>query len=151
MGKAKNFKDFKKAMELHAIPMFNTGYADQEGNIYYVYNAKIPKRDPRYNWEKILPGESKRTLWYDYVPYDELPQVFNPFEGFFQNCNSSPYLVTGSKVDVTRALPDWTGIETHQTNRALRSLETFGVDFSISREEFFKYKYDVLYSRESIF
>lgn len=150
MGKAKNFKDFKKAMELHAIPMFNTGYADQEGNIYYVYNAKIPKRDPRYNWEKILPGESKRTLWYDYVPYDELPQVFNPFEGFFQNCNSSPYLVTGSKVDVTRALPDWTGIETHQTNRALRSLETFGVDFSISREEFFKYKYDVLYSRESI-
>ena len=125
MGKAQNFMEFEEAMKLHAIPMFNTGYADREGNIYYVYNAKIPKRDQRYNWEKILPGESKRTLWYDYVPYDQLPQVFNPFEGFFQNCNSSPYLATGSKVDVTQALPDWTGIETHQTNRALRSLETF--------------------------
>ena len=150
MGKAKNLSEFKSAMELHAIPMFNTGYADRDGNIYYVYNAKIPKRDPRYNWEKVLPSESKRTLWYDYVPYDELPQVLNPFEGFFQNCNSSPYLATGSKVDVSLALPDWTGIETHQTNRALRSLETFGVDPLISREEFFKYKYDVLYSRESI-
>jgi len=150
MGKAKNLTEFKNAMKLHAIPMFNTGYADRDGNIYYVYNAKIPKRNPRYNWKKVLPSESKRTLWYDYVPYDELPQVLNPFEGFFQNCNSSPYLVTGSKVDVSLALPDWTGIETHQTNRALRSLETFGVDPLISREEFLKYKYDVLYSRESI-
>ena len=150
MGKAKNLSEFKNAMELHAIPMFNTGYADRDGNIYYVYNAKIPKRNPRYDWKKILPGEIKSALWYDYVPYDKLPQVLNPFEGFFQNCNSSPYLATGSKVDVSLALPDWTGIETHQTNRALRSLETFGVDPLISREEFFKYKYDVLYSRESI-
>ena len=150
MGKAQNFTEFKEAMEIHAIPMFNTGYADRDGNIYYVYNAKIPKRDPRYNWKKILPGESKRTLWYEYISYDELPQVLNPFEGFFQNCNSSPYLATGSKVDVSLALPKWTGIETHQTNRALRALETFGADPSISQEEFFHYKYDVLYSRESI-
>ena len=150
MSKAKNLSEFKNAMELHAIPMFNTGYADRDGNIYYVYNAKIPKRNPRYDWKKILPGEIKSALWYDYVPYDKLPQVLNPFEGFFQNCNSSPYLATGSKVDVSLALPDWTGIETHQTNRALRSLETFGVDPLISRQEFFKYKYDVLYSRESI-
>ena len=150
MGKARNISEFKSAMRIHAIPMFNTGYADREGNIYYVYNAKIPKRDPRYNWKKILPGESKRTLWYDYIPYDQLPQVYNPFEGFFQNCNSSPYLATGSKVDASYALPDWTGIETHQTNRALRSLETFGVDPSISRTEFFQYKFDVKYSRESI-
>jgi len=53
-------------------------------------------------------------------------------------------------VDASRPLPDWTGIEKHQTNRALRALETFGVDPSITREEFFKYKFDVEYSRESI-
>ncbi len=150
MGKAKNFLEFRNAMSIHAIPMFNTGYADREGNIYYVYNAKIPKRDPQFNWKKILPGETKQAIWYEYVPFDRLPQVYNPLEGFFQNCNSSPYLVTGSKVDVSRPLPDWAGIETHQTNRALRSLELFGTDPSITREEFFKYKYDVEYSRESI-
>ncbi len=59
-------------------------------------------------------------------------------------------LATGSRVDASRPLPDWTGIEKHQTNRALRALETFGVDPSITREEFFKYKFDVEYSRESI-
>ena len=150
MGKSKNITEFKEAMKIHAIPMFNTGYADRDGKLYYVYNAKIPKRDPRYDWKKILPGESKQTLWYEYVPYDRLPQVYDPLEGFFQNCNSSPYLATGSRVDASRPLPDWTGIEKHQTNRALRALETFGVDPSITREEFFKYKFDVEYSRESI-
>ena len=150
MGKSKNITEFKEAMKIHAIPMFNTGYADRDGKLYYVYNAKIPKRDPRYDWKKILPGESKQTLWYEYVPYERLPQVYDPLEGFFQNCNSSPYLATGSRVDASRPLPDWTGIEKHQTNRALRALETFGVDPSISREEFFKYKFDVEYSRESI-
>ena len=56
--------------------------------LYYIYNAKIPKRDPRYEWNKILPGESKQTLWYEYIPFDRLPQVYDPLEGFFQNCNS---------------------------------------------------------------
>ena len=150
MGKARNFTEFKEAMRIHAIPMFNTGYADREGKIYYVYNAKIPKRDPRYDWRKILPGESKQTLWYEYVPFDRLPHVYDPLEGFIQNCNSSPYLATGSRVDASKPLPDWAGIETHQTNRALRALETFGIDPSITRDEFFEYKYDVEYSRESI-
>ena len=150
MGKSKNISEFKEAMKIHAIPMFNTGYADRDGKLYYVYNAKIPKRDPRYNWKKILPGESKQTLWYEYIPFDKLPQVYDPLEGFYQNCNSSPYLATGSRVDASKPLPDWTGIEKHQTNRALRSLETFGVDPAITREEFFEYKFDVEYSRESI-
>jgi len=150
MGKARNITEFKEAMRIHAIPMFNTGYADRDGKIYYVYNAKIPRRNPKYNWHKILAGESKLNLWHDYVPFESLPQVFDPLEGFFQNCNSSPYLATGSRVDSSKPLPEWTGIEKHQTNRALRALETFGVDPSISREEFFNYKYDVEYSRESI-
>ena len=150
MGKSKNLTQFKKAMNIHAIPMFNTGYADKNGNIYYVYNAKIPKRNNKYNWSKILPGESKQAIWYEYVPFNELPFVENPLEGFFQNCNSSPYLATGNRVDSSKPLPDWSGIEKHQNNRALRSLETFGIDPSITRDEFINYKYDVEYSRESI-
>ena len=126
MSKATNIDDFKKAMKIHAIPMFNTGYADKDGNLYYVYNAKIPKRDPRYNWKKILAGEIKQNIWHEYIPFEKLPNVYNPRDGFYQNCNSSPYLSTGSRVDASKPLPDWTGIEKHQTNRALRALETFG-------------------------
>jgi len=149
MGKATNFGEFRKAMEIHALPMFNTGYADKDGNIFYVYNAKIPKRDDRYNWHELLAGDEQANIWTNYVPFDSLPQVLNPADGFLQNCNSNPYLATGNPTDVSKPLPDWTGIETHQTNRAMRALETFGEDSSITRKEFFKYKYDKKYSSHS--
>ena len=149
MGKATNFDEFRKAMEIHALPMFNTGYADKDGNIFYVYNAKIPKRDGRYNWHELLAGDEQANIWTNYVPFDSLPQVLNPADGFLQNCNSNPYLATGNPTDVSKPLPDWAGIETHQTNRAMRALETFGEDSSITRKEFFKYKYDKKYSFHS--
>ena len=149
MGKATNFDEFRKAMEIHALPMFNTGYADKDGNIFYVYNAKIPKRDDKYNWHELLAGDEQANIWTNYVPFDSLPQVLNPADGFLQNCNSNPYLATGNPTDVSKPLPDWTGIETHQTNRAMRALETFGEDSSITRKEFFKYKYDKKYSFHS--
>jgi len=149
MGKATNFNEFRNAMEIHALPMFNTGYADKDGNIFFVYNAKIPKRDDRYNWHELLAGDEQANIWTSYVPFDSLPQVLNPPDGFLQNCNSNPYLATGNTADVSKPLPDWTGIETHQTNRALRALETFGDDSSITREEFFEYKYDKKYSSHS--
>jgi penicillin amidase/acyl-homoserine-lactone acylase len=150
MGKATNFIEFRNAMEIHALPMFNTGYADKDGNIFYVYNAKIPKRDDRYNWHELLAGDAQGNIWTSYVPFDSLPQVLNPKDGFLQNCNSNPYLATGDPDEVSKALPDWTGIETHQTNRAMRALETFGADSSITREEFFSYKYDTRYSLNSV-
>jgi acyl-homoserine-lactone acylase len=36
MGKARDFKEFKAAMSRLAMPMFNTMYADREGNIWDV-------------------------------------------------------------------------------------------------------------------
>ena len=150
MTKANNFSQFKDAMAIQGIPMFNTGYADKEGNIYYVYNAKIPKRKSGYQWASVVPGETSTNLWTEYIPYDSLPQIKNPKGGFIQNCNSTPYLATGNKNEIMPVLPDWTGIETHQTGRALRSLETYGSDSLINRQEFSNFKYDHTYSKNSL-
>tara|TARA_B100001105_G_scaffold167973_1_gene135209 strand:+ start:345 stop:2459 length:2115 start_codon:yes stop_codon:yes gene_type:complete len=149
MTRSRNIDEFKEAMAMNAIPMFNTGYADREGNIYYLYNAKIPLRKNGYDWQKILPGETSTNLWTTFVPFDSLPQVTNPPSGFFQNCNSSPYLATGDSAEMPLPLPNWAGVERHQTSRALRALETYGADTSISRQEFFNYKYDHRYSKKS--
>ena len=43
MNKARSFDEWKAAMRMQAIPMFNTTYADFD-NIYYVYNALLPRR-----------------------------------------------------------------------------------------------------------
>ena len=149
MNRSRNLSEFKEAMSIHAIPMFNTGYADKSGNIYYVYNARIPKRHPDIDWRKVVPGDKSIYLWNDYISYDDLPQIENPPGGFIYSCNNTPYLCTDNPKDFPDRLPENTGIDTHQTNRALRALELFGQDKNISREEFLAYKYDKQYSKKS--
>ncbi|MBO0723917.1 MAG: penicillin acylase family protein, partial [Blastocatellia bacterium] len=66
MGKAHNFKEFKAAMTRLAMPMFNTMYADREGNIWYLYNGAVPRRDPKYDWSKPVDGSDPGTEWKGY-------------------------------------------------------------------------------------
>jgi penicillin amidase/acyl-homoserine-lactone acylase len=150
MNKAATFAEWQGAMREGPLPMFNTGYADETGNIYYVYNAKLPMRNEAYDWSGILPGNTSETLWTAYLPFDELPQVLNPASGFVQNANSTPYQTTlgpenPSEADFSPAF----GIESFMTNRALRALDLFGADEAISAEDFYTIKYDMAYHPDS--
>ncbi|MFQ5824757.1 MAG: acylase [bacterium] len=150
MNKARNFIEWQDAMRLRAIPMFNCGYADSEGNILFLYNALLPIRDEGYDWSQYLPGNTSNTLWTDYLPFELLPQVKNPSSGFIQNCNSTPFQTTiGPDNPKPENYPQSFGIETSMTNRALRALELFGSDESITEKEFYQYKYDETYSTKS--
>ena len=101
------------------------------------------------NWNEVVPGDKSIYLWNDYIPYNDLPQIENPAGGFIYSCNNTPYLCTDDPKDFPNRLPKNTGIDTHQTNRALRALELYGKDKNISREEFLSYKYDKQYSKDS--
>jgi len=152
MNKSQNFDDFENALKLMAIPMFNTIYADKEGNIFYIYNALFPKRSDGYIWEgDPLKGDTSENLWKDYLPYKDLPKILNPKSGFLQNCNSSPFLATTGNDNPDQSLYNNNlGIERFQTNRALRAHEVYGEDLSIDRSEFYNYKYDTKYSEKSV-
>ena len=152
MNKSQNFDDFENALKLMAIPMFNTIYADKEGNIFYIYNALFPKRSDGYIWEgDPLKGDTSENLWKDYLPYKDLPKILNPKSGFLQNCNSSPFLATTGNDNPDQSLYNENlGIERFQTNRALRAHEVYGGDLSIDRSEFYNYKYDTKYSEKSV-
>jgi acyl-homoserine lactone acylase PvdQ len=150
MNKAKTLDEWLDAMRIMSIPMFNFGYADAKGNIYYLYNGLLPERVEFYDWTQYLPGNTSETLWTSYLPFDSLPQILNPASGFIQNCNSSPYQTTTSPENprITMYSPVF-NIETKMTNRSLRALELFGGDESITEEEFYKYKFDLQYSEKS--
>jgi acyl-homoserine-lactone acylase len=149
MNKATSFAQWREAMAMQALPMMNTVYADRK-NIYYVYNALLPVRSDGFDWTAILPGDTSKALWDTYLPYDALPQVLNPPSGLVFNTNHTPFQATVGEGNPNPAdFSPTLGIETHMNNRAIRSQELFGADPSITREEFFAYKFDRLYSRAS--
>ena len=150
MGRARNLDEFKDALRMHALPMFNTGYGDRDGNLYFVYNALLPERADGHDWSGTVPGNIRDTLWTKYRPFDELPIVENPKSGFIQNCNSDPFQTSlGEDNPDESAFTDNYGIEKWMTNRARRAVELYGGDESITHDEFFRYKYDKLYSEKS--
>ena len=79
-NKAKNFTEFKAALNMLAIPGYNIVYADRYDTIYYLSNGRIPirNRDPQYNWKSTLPGNTSATLWTALHPLEDLPQVLQP-------------------------------------------------------------------------
>ena len=81
-------------LEWNALPGYNIGYADRNDTIFYISNGKIPRRDPSYNWQKTLPGNTKKTLWDSYYTTQELPQVIAPQAGYVYNANHSPFYST---------------------------------------------------------
>ncbi|CAM1350068.1 penicillin acylase family protein [Tenacibaculum insulae] len=152
MNKASNFKEFKNALEMRGIAALNIVYADKEDNIYYVSNGSFPKRDPNYDWSKVLPGNTSKTLWNNtLVPYDSLPQVLNPSSGWVFNTNNTPFSATDSVNNFKEtALNKQMGYQVTgmENNRSSRFLELMQAYDSISYEDFKTIKYDNQYPKK---
>ncbi len=93
--KTKSFADFKKTMDMGANPSNNTMYADAEGNIAYWHGNFLPKRDTKYDWSKPVDGTTSATEWQGYHTVDESVHIYNPENGWLQNCNSTPFTAAG--------------------------------------------------------
>ena len=96
MGLAKNFTEWEAAMRMHQLPLFHTAYADRDGHIAYVYNATLWKHatgDYRF-WQGVVPGDKSELIGTEIVPYDEIPKVIDPPQGWVQNSNDMPWTST---------------------------------------------------------
>ncbi|MEN9459685.1 MAG: hypothetical protein RL135_2308, partial [Bacteroidota bacterium] len=139
-NKAKNFTEFKAALNMKAIPGYNIVYADKYDTIYYISNGRIPVRDKNYNWKITLPGNTSATLWNQLHPIDALPQVLQPKSGFVYNTNHSPFHSTeGSEnprvTDITM------GYETLENNRSKRFEEMLKPLNKVNYEDFKRIKF----------
>jgi len=150
LNKAQNWSDFEAALGLQATPSQNYTYADATGRIAYIYNAVFPKRDPAYDWQKYLPGDTSRTLWTSYLPFEDIPKVVAPASGFVYNANNTPFAATAVEENLKpEDFSPTLGIETRETNRCLRLAEQLSADPSITREAFRRIKFDKTYSQRS--
>ena len=150
MNRATSLAEWQEAMRMQAIPSVNFVYADRAGNVAYFYNAVFPKRVPGLDWGRVLPGDRSDLIWSERLPFDAVPKVVNPRSGFVVSANHTPFRSTAADdaPDPARFAPEL-GIESRITNRALRALELFGGDASITREEFRAYKFDKRYAEGS--
>ncbi|HTH29724.1 MAG TPA: penicillin acylase family protein [Lacibacter sp.] len=94
--KAKGLEDYKKTMALRGNTSNSTVFADKKGNIAYWHGNYVPKRDTKFNWGKVVDGTTTATEWQGLHDVNETVQVINPSTGWIQNCNSTPYTVSGS-------------------------------------------------------
>ncbi|MDF7817872.1 penicillin acylase family protein [Runella sp. MFBS21] len=93
--KAKGFEDYKKVMDLKANTSNSTVFADNKGNIAYWHGNYVPVRDKSMNWSKVMDGSVAATEWKGLHSVDETVHLYNPANGWLQNCNSTPYTAAG--------------------------------------------------------
>jgi acyl-homoserine lactone acylase PvdQ len=93
--KTKGFADYKRVMDMRANTSNNTVYADNKGNIAYWHGNYVPRRDPRKDWGLPQDGSSRKIDWKGLHSVNELVHVYNPVSGWIQNCNSTPFTVSG--------------------------------------------------------
>jgi penicillin amidase len=87
LGKAQNWWEFREVMKDIWGPGQNVVYADVDGNIGYVLGAHVPIRKKGHG-EVPVPGDTDDYEWIGYVPFEELPQVFNPENGLIVTANA---------------------------------------------------------------
>ena len=91
-----NFDEFESALKMAQIPFWNVMYADKVGNIFYLFNGLVPKRnsgDWNY-WNRVIPGGNSTDIWTEVHDYADLPKIKNPVNGWLQNANDPPWTST---------------------------------------------------------
>ena len=143
MNKAKNFTEFRAAMNRMELTSFNTVYADRYDTIYYVSNGLVPIRNSSYDHTGTVAGNTKKTLWVEYYDFKNLPQQLNPNSGYLYNTNHSPFKASGLADNLNPDdFPKTMNYSLRDNNRSTRFRELMLDTGRISYERFKEIKYD---------
>jgi len=87
VNKAADWNSFKTAVSNFTVPGQNFVYADVNGNIGYLCAAKLPVRasnSPTF----VFDGTTSANDWKGFVPFDEMPMLFNPPQNYIASANN---------------------------------------------------------------
>jgi penicillin G amidase len=113
INRAQNWEEFREALKDWDVPSQNFVYADVEGNIGYQMPGKVPIRAGG-DGSLPAPGWTDEYQWTGYIPFEELPHVYNPPEG---------YIVTANNAVVDESYPYFISLDWDRGFRARRIVE----------------------------
>lgn len=86
LNRAKDWNEFKTALRTYGGATQNFVYADTKGNIGWYAAGKIPLRKVG-DGGVPYDGATSDGDWVGTIPFDELPNLYNPPEGFILTAN----------------------------------------------------------------
>ena len=107
LNQAQNFDDFRNALRYWDVPAQNFVYADVDGNIGYQMPGLVPIRK-NGDGTRPVPGWTGEYEWEGWIPFEELPAVYNPAWGYIVTANHAvvdadyPYFITRDWADGDR-------------------------------------------------
>jgi len=83
---ATSVKDIREALSHVNFIMLNFVFADTEGNIGWHVSGKLPIRSRGDGTIPYVVKDS-RDNWTGWIPFDDMPQLYNPQKGWVGTCN----------------------------------------------------------------
>ena len=136
LAAARNCDEAKEALRDWIVPTWSYVFGDVEGHIGYQAVGRIPIRE-QWNRE-YRPGWDPVHQWRGFIPYDALPALSDPAEGYARSANNRtapedyPYPLSGT----------WSS-----GHRALRIRQMLEEQEQFSREDFARMQTDTLSMR----
>ena len=123
LNRAANWSEFRTALKAWPYPSFNFVYADTAGHIGYQYAGLIPRRRAGLG---LLPspGHTGEYDWAGFVPFEELPSVFDPPAHFLATANNK---VTDDDYPHHLGSDYANGVRAERIRQLLTEREKFGV------------------------
>ncbi len=95
LSKARGLREWLDAMRKNLVPTSNFTYADADGNVLYLWNARLPVRsDNGTDYRLDVPASTSADVWSRLHAVDDLPRLLNPPGGYVQNANNPPRFVS---------------------------------------------------------
>ena len=90
LDRARDWTEFRSALERYGGPGQNFVYADTAGNIGYQAAGRLPIRKACLG-DVPADGARKECDWEGFIPFGQLPQSFNPASGMIVSANQNPF------------------------------------------------------------
>lgn len=108
IDRASNWEQFRAPLRDYFGPGQNFVYADRDGNIGYQATGRMPIRGDGKSFlgsDAPLDGAAGNAEWTGYIPFEQMPSLYNPPSGMIVTANQNPfprnfsYQVPGSYAD----------------------------------------------------